>query len=65
MLIGHGGGIACLLLRLTGSGFDRYPDYVPGSAAVTLVEVEAERLAVKFINASPGEFGRSVRSRLA
>lgn len=35
VLIGHGGGIACLLLRLTGNGFDRYLEHVPGSAGVT------------------------------
>jgi broad specificity phosphatase PhoE len=35
VLVGHGGGIACLLLHLTGAGFDRYLEHVPASAAVT------------------------------
>ncbi|QNT92373.1 Putative phosphoserine phosphatase 2 [Streptomyces griseofuscus] len=50
VLVGHGGGIACLLLRLTGQGFDRYLDHVPGSAGVTWVEVGGTAPRIRLIN---------------
>ncbi|MEV7750789.1 histidine phosphatase family protein [Streptomyces griseofuscus] len=50
VLVGHGGGIACLLLRLTGQGFDRYLDHVPGSAGVTWVEVDDTALRIRLMN---------------
>ncbi|MFI8204846.1 histidine phosphatase family protein [Streptomyces sp. BJ20] len=50
ILIGHGGGIACLLLRLTGNGFDRYLDHVPGSAGVTWVEVDGITPRIRLMN---------------
>ncbi|KUL51025.1 histidine phosphatase family protein [Streptomyces olivaceus] len=50
VLIGHGGGIACLLLRLTGNGFDRYLDHVPGSAGVTWVEIDDQAPCVRLMN---------------
>ncbi|MDQ1015789.1 histidine phosphatase family protein [Streptomyces afghaniensis] len=55
ILIGHGGGIACLLLRLTGNGFDRYLDHVPGSAGVTWVEVDGTAPRIRLMNVSATE----------
>ncbi|MDI9887102.1 histidine phosphatase family protein [Streptomyces sp. HNM0645] len=52
VLIGHGGDIACLLLRLTGNGFDRCLEYVPGSAGVTWVEVDDNSPRVRLMNVS-------------
>ncbi|MFE9453748.1 histidine phosphatase family protein [Streptomyces sp. NPDC006739] len=50
ILVGHGGGIACLLLRLTGQGFDRYLDHVPGSAGLTWVEVDDTAPRIRLMN---------------
>ncbi|MFI8090022.1 histidine phosphatase family protein [Streptomyces sp. NPDC086080] len=50
ILIGHGGGLACLLLWLTGNGFDRYLDHVPGSAGVTWVEVGDGTPRIRLMN---------------
>lgn len=55
VVVGHGGGIACLLLRLTGHGFDRYLDFVPGSADTTWVEVIDGTPHIRCLNAAPGE----------
>lgn len=55
ILVGHGGGIACLLLRLTGQGFDRYLDHVPGSAGVTWVEVDGTAPRIRLMNVSATE----------
>ncbi|MFF9211925.1 MULTISPECIES: histidine phosphatase family protein [unclassified Streptomyces] len=61
ILVGHGGGIACLLLRLTGQGFDRYLDHVPGSAGVTWVEVYGTAPRIRLMNVAPSD----LPSRLA
>lgn len=50
ILVGHGGGIACLLLQLTGQGFERYLDHVPGSAGVTWVEVNGIAPRIRLMN---------------
>ncbi|MFC7217627.1 histidine phosphatase family protein [Streptomyces polyrhachis] len=65
VLVGHGGGIACLLLWLTGSGFDRYLSYVPGSAAVTRVEVGGPTPRVRLMNAAPAELPGLLDARTA
>ncbi|MZG13148.1 histidine phosphatase family protein [Streptomyces sp. SID5914] len=62
VLIGHGGGIACLLLRLTSNGFDRYLDHVPGSAGVTWVEIDDKAPSIRLMNVPvadlPGRLSR-------
>ncbi|GIH71902.1 histidine phosphatase family protein [Sphaerimonospora thailandensis] len=55
ILVGHGGGIACLLLRLTQHGFERYLEYVPGSGCVTWVELAENAPRIRLTNAPPGE----------
>ena len=50
VLLGHGGGLACLLLWLTGSGFERYLQHVPGSAGVTWVEVDNAGPRIRLMN---------------
>ncbi|WP_329384229.1 histidine phosphatase family protein [Streptomyces sp. NBC_01716] len=53
VLVGHGGGIACLLLHLTGQGFGRYLEYVPESAGLTWIEVDEGRPRIQVMNARP------------
>jgi broad specificity phosphatase PhoE len=53
VLVGHGGGIACLLLWLTGNGFERYLQHVPGSAGVTWIEVGDVVPRIQLMNTSP------------
>lgn len=55
VLIGHGGGIACLLLQLTGNGFDRYLEHVPGSAGVTWVEVDDNSPRIRLMNVAAAD----------
>ncbi|WP_030906006.1 histidine phosphatase family protein [Streptomyces sp. NRRL F-5126] len=55
VLVGHGGGIACLLLWLTGNGFDQYLQHVHGSARVTWVEVGVTGPQIRLMNASPAD----------
>ncbi|MEU0582109.1 histidine phosphatase family protein [Streptomyces sp. NPDC006132] len=63
ILIGHGGGIACLLLRLTGNGFDRYLDHVPGSAGVTWVEVDSTAPRIRLMNVPTADLPSRLRTR--
>ncbi|WP_406722892.1 histidine phosphatase family protein [Streptomyces althioticus] len=65
VLVGHGGGIACLLLQLTGNGFDRYLDHVPGSGGVTWVEVEGTAPQIRLMNVSPADLPSRLRPRTA
>ncbi|MDH2389380.1 histidine phosphatase family protein [Streptomyces sp. HNM0663] len=65
VLVGHGGGIACLLLWLTGNGFDRYLQHVPGSAGVTCVEIGGPALRVRLMNVSPVDLPALLNARTA
>ncbi|MGP9017553.1 histidine phosphatase family protein [Streptomyces sp. BR1] len=65
VLVGHGGGIACLLLWLTGSGFDRYLQLVPGSAGVTWVEVGGSTPRIRLMNVSPADLPGLLDARTA
>lgn len=65
VLIGHGGGIACLLLRLTRNGFDRYLEHVPGSAGVTWVEVDDEAPRIRLMNVSAADLAGHLTARAA
>lgn len=65
VLVGHGGGIACLLLWLTGNGFDLYVEHVPGSAGVTWVEIDGIPPRIRLINTSPAELPGLVDARTA
>ncbi|MEV8015286.1 histidine phosphatase family protein [Streptomyces sp. NPDC086554] len=65
VLVGHGGGIACLLLHLTGRSFDHYLDFVPGSAGTTWVEIVDDVPRIRCMNATPGEFRGQLASRAA
>lgn len=53
LLVGHGAGIACLLLHLTGQGFDRFPNYVHGSAHRSVIDVSDSGHHVIELNAPP------------
>lgn len=53
LLVGHGAGIACLLLHLTGHFFDRFPDYIHGSAHRTVVDADDDGHRIIELNASP------------
>lgn len=50
---GHGAGIACLLLRLTGHDFEHFPDYIHGSAHRTVVDADDDGHRIIELNASP------------
>ncbi|MFV5998648.1 histidine phosphatase family protein [Streptomyces sp. NPDC056231] len=65
VLVGHGGGIACLLLWLTGNGFDRYLQHVPGSAGITWVEVDDLTTRIRLMNATPAELPGLLNARTA
>ncbi|KIE26907.1 fructose-2,6-bisphosphatase [Streptomyces sp. MUSC 125] len=65
VLVGHGGGIACLLLWLTGNGFDRYLQHVPGSAGVTCVETGGPAPRVRLMNVSPADLPVLLNARTA
>ncbi|MFF4180173.1 histidine phosphatase family protein [Streptomyces sp. NPDC001750] len=65
VLVGHGGGIACLLLWLTGNGFDRYLQHVPGSAGVTCVEIGGPSPRVRLMNVSPADLPVLLNPRTA
>lgn len=65
VLIGHGGGIACLLLWLTGNGFDRYLDHVPGSAGVTWVEVDDTAPLIRLMNVPAADLSGRLNTRTA
>ncbi|MET7299950.1 histidine phosphatase family protein [Embleya sp. NPDC005575] len=59
LLVGHGGGIACLLLHLARRLFSDYLDHVPGSAALSLLRVPetTSRGEIVLMNVSPREVG--------
>lgn len=65
ILVGHGGGIACLLLRLTGNGFDCYLDHVPGSGGVTWVEVDDKAPRIRLMNVSAADLPGRLSPRTA
>lgn len=65
VLVGHGGGIACLLLWMTGNGFDRYRQHVPGSAGVTWVEVGGTAPRIRLLNAPPANLLCRLTTRTA
>jgi broad specificity phosphatase PhoE len=62
VLVGHGGGIACLLLHLIGIGFEQYLDFVPGSAATTRIEISRQSLHWHFVNADPHSLSHKLRN---
>ena len=55
VLIGHGCGIACLILGLSGLGFERFADYVHGSAHVTTIVCTEGRTELTPINQAPAD----------
>ena len=58
LLLGHGGGIACLLLHLTQRSFTDYLAYVPGSAGITVVRLlGGARGEIVLTNVAPGDLG--------
>ncbi|WP_411574216.1 histidine phosphatase family protein [Streptomyces fradiae] len=65
VLVGHGGGTACLLLWLTGNGFDRYLQHVPGSAGVTWVEAGGPAPRIRLMNVSPVDLPVFLNARTA
>ncbi|NSC23027.1 histidine phosphatase family protein [Streptomyces albus subsp. chlorinus] len=65
ILVGHGGGIACLLLRLTGNGFERYLDHVPGSAGVTWFEVDDGAPRIRLMNVPAADLSGRLNTRTA
>ncbi|ANW19452.1 histidine phosphatase family protein [Streptomyces clavuligerus] len=65
VLVGHGGGIACLLLWLTGNGFKDYLQYVPGSAGVTWVEADGTAPRIRLMNVPPANLPGFLTSRTA
>ncbi|MGA5420591.1 histidine phosphatase family protein [Streptomyces lavendulocolor] len=65
VLVGHGGGIACLLLRLTGNGFERYLQHVPGSAGVTWVEADDTTSRIRLMNVPPASLPSLLDPRTA
>ncbi|QEU95906.1 histidine phosphatase family protein [Streptomyces kanamyceticus] len=65
VLVGHGGGIACLLLHLTGHSFDRYLDLVPGSADTTWVEVIDGIPHIRCMNTAPNQLLGQLTDRAA
>ncbi len=63
ILVGHGGGIACLLLHLTGRSFTDYLDLVPGSAATTWLEVTDGTPRFRCVNAPPSKLSGQHNAR--
>lgn len=59
LVVGHGGGIACLLLRLARRPFSDYLDHVPNSAALSLLRVPetTSRGEIVLMNVSPRDVG--------
>lgn len=55
ILMGHGGGFACLLLHLVERTFGSYLEYVPPSAGVTWIEVDEGRPQIRVMNARPAD----------
>ncbi|MGQ7750336.1 histidine phosphatase family protein [Streptomyces sp. WC2508] len=65
VLVGHGGGIACLLLKLTQHGFEHYLEYVPGSGCVTWVEIDENAPRIRLMNVPPAELAGHLTTRTA
>ncbi|MBQ0866363.1 histidine phosphatase family protein [Streptomyces sp. RK75] len=65
LLLGHGGGYACLLLWLMGHGWDRYLEHVPASGALSLIEVDADGPRLTLINVPPAELPGVLAARTA
>lgn len=65
VLVGHGGGIACLLLWLTGNGFEHYLQHVPGSAGVTWIEADDMAPRIRLRNVPPAHLADRLNSRTA
>ncbi|AXK37656.1 histidine phosphatase family protein [Streptomyces armeniacus] len=65
VLLGHGGGFACLLLWLTGIGWDSYLDHVPASGALSLIEQSHAGPSLALINVRPAELGDALSARAA
>ncbi|MFE1577515.1 histidine phosphatase family protein [Streptomyces fradiae] len=65
VLVGHGGGIACLLLWLTGNGFERYLQHVPGSAGLTWVEADDTASDIRLMNVPPASLPSRLDPRTA
>ncbi|MFJ8768269.1 histidine phosphatase family protein [Streptomyces clavifer] len=65
VLVGHGGGIACLLLKLTQHGFEHYLEYVPGSGGVTWVEIGEDAPRIRLMNVPPAELAGHLTARTA
>ncbi|MEU6957596.1 histidine phosphatase family protein [Streptomyces sp. NPDC045714] len=63
VLVGHGGGIACLLLKLTQHGFKHYLEHVPGSGCVTWVEIDDEAPRIRLMNVPPAELAGHLAAR--
>jgi hypothetical protein len=55
--------MACLLLALTGRGFDDYLDFVPGSACISGFEARGENITIRAINVDPSEARAVLLSR--
>ncbi|MGW7082241.1 histidine phosphatase family protein [Streptomyces sp. NPDC054871] len=55
LLVGHGGGFACLLLHLVEQSFGSYLEYVPASAGATWIEVDDGRPQIRLVNARPAD----------
>ena len=53
LLVGHGAGIALLLLHLTGHGYDRFREYVHGSAHRSVVDAGVDGHCILEVNAPP------------
>lgn len=65
VLVGHGGGIACLLLWLTGNAFERYLQHVPGSAGLTWVEADDTKSHIRLMNVPPASLPSHLDPRTA
>ncbi|MGW0537652.1 histidine phosphatase family protein [Streptomyces sp. NPDC003032] len=65
VLVGHGGGIACLLLKLTQHGFEHYLEYVPESGSVTWVEIIEDAPRIRLMNGPPTELAGHLTARTA
>lgn len=53
VLVGHGCGIACLILGLSGLGFERFAEFVHGSAHITAVTCAKGRIELAAVNQAP------------
>ncbi|MCX4676043.1 histidine phosphatase family protein [Streptomyces sp. NBC_01433] len=65
LLVGHGGGIACLLLKLTQHGFEHYLKYVPGSGCLTCVDIHEGAARIRLMNVPPDELAGRLTAHTA